>query len=130
MNYNYLEAMIEDITEWMEYNNFDLSEYTDIDEAHEYLHDELWDEDDVTGNGEMGYATKVDYENYLCHNWDALIDAVENFCIDANEIINLLEKHNVVAILQYCDTLIRLDTLDVAIETALEDWANKEQENA
>lgn len=130
MNYNYLEAMVEDIIEWMEYNNFDLSEYTDIDEAHEYLLDELWDEDDVTGNGEMGYATKVDYENYLCHNWDALIDAVENFCIDANEIINLLEKHNVVAILQYCDTLIRLDTLDMAIETALEDWVNKEQENA
>lgn len=126
MNYNYLEAMVEDITEWMEYNNFDLSEYTDIDEAHEYLHDELWDEDDVTGNGEMGYATKVDYENYLCHNWDALIDAVENFCIDANEIINLLEKHNVVAILQYCDTLIRLNTLDMAIDAALEDWSNKE----
>lgn len=130
MNYNYLEAMVEDITEWMEYNNFDLSEYTDIDEAHEYLHDELCDEDDVTGNGEMGYATKVDYENYLCHNWDALIDAVENFCIDANEIINLLEKHNVVAILQYCDTLIRLNTLDMAIDIALEDWINKEQENA
>lgn len=126
MNYNYLEAMVEDITEWMEYNNFDLSEYTDLEEAHEYLHDELWGEDDVTGNGEMGYATKVDYENYLCHNWDALIDAVENFCIDANEIINLLEKHNVVAILQYCDTLIRLNTLDMAIDTALEDWSNKE----
>ena len=130
MNYNYLEAMVEDITEWMEYNHFDLSEYNDLEEAHEYLHDELWNDDDITGNGEMGYATKVDYENYLCHNWDALIDAVENFCIDANEIINLLEKHNVVAILQYCDTLIRLDTLDMAIETALEDWANKEQENA
>lgn len=126
MNYNYLEAMVEDITEWMEYNNFDLSEYTDIDEAHEYLYDELWGEDDITGNGEMGYATKVDYENYLCHNWDALIDAVENFCIDANEIINLLEKHNVVAILQYCDILIRLNTLDMAIDTALEDWSNKE----
>lgn len=130
MNYNYLEAMVEDITEWMEYNNFDLSEYTDIDEAREYLYDELWGEDDITGNGEMGYATKVDYENYLCHNWDALIDAVENFCIDANEIINLLEKHNVVAILQYCDTLIRLNTLNVAIDTALNDWINKEQENA
>ena len=130
MNYNYLEAMVEDITEWMEYNNFDLSEYTDFEEAHEYLRDALWDEDDVTGNGEMGYATKVDYENYLCHNWDALIDAVENFCIDANEIINLLEKHNVVAILQYCDTLIRLNTLNMAIDIALDDWINKEQENA
>ena len=54
MNYNYLEAMVEDITEWMEYNNFDLSEYTDLEEAHEYLHDELWEEDDIIGNGEKG----------------------------------------------------------------------------
>lgn len=130
MHYNYLEAMVEDITEWMEYNNFDLSEYTDLEEAHEYLHDELWDEDDITGNGEKGYATKVDYENYLCHNWDALIEAIEDFCVDMNNIINLLEKKDVTLILQWCDSLIRLNTLDMAIETALEDWVNKEKENA
>ena len=92
MNYNYLEAMVEDITEWMEYNNFDLSEYSDLEEAHEYLHDELWYDDDITGNGEMGYAAKVDYENYLCHNWDALIDAIEVFCVDADTIMTLLQK--------------------------------------
>lgn len=130
MHYNYLEAMVEDITEWMEYNYFDLSEYIDLEEAHEYLHDELWDEDDVTGNGEMGYATRVDYENYLCHNWDSLIDAIEYFCVDMNNIINLLEKKDVTLILQWCDSLIRLNTLDMAIETALDDWVNKEQKNA
>lgn len=130
MNYNYLEAMVEDITEWMEYNNFDLSEYSDLDEAREYLYDELWAEDDVTGNGETGYGTRVDYENYLSHNWDALIDAIDNFYIDTNDIINLLEKHDVVAILKYCDTLIRLNTLNMAIDTALDDWINKERENA
>lgn len=126
MHYNYLEAMVEDITEWMEYNNFDLSEYADLEEAHEYLHDELWDKDDITGNGEMGYATKVDYENYLCHNWDSLIDAIEDFCVNANTIITLLQKRDVNIILQWCDTLIRLNTLDMAIATALDDWINRE----
>lgn len=126
MNYNYLEAMVEDITEWMEDNYFNISEYTDLEEAHEYLHDELWDEDDITGNGEMGYAARVDYENYLCHNWDALIDAIENFGVDTNTIITILQKRDVNIILQWCDTLIRLNTLDMAIETALDDWVNKE----
>ena len=130
MNYNYLEAMVEDITKWMKYNNFDISEYTDLEEAHEYLHDELWDKDDITGNGEMGYATRIDYENFLCHNWDLLIAAIQDFYIDMNDIINLLEKKDVAFILQWCDSLIRLNTLDIAIETVLENWINKEQENA
>lgn len=130
MHYNYLEAMVEDITEWMKYNHFDLSEYIDLEEAHEYLHDELWDDDDITGNGEMGYATKVDYENYLCHNWDSLINAIEDFCVDADTIMALLQKRDVNIILQWCDSLIRLNTLDMAIATALDNWINKEQENA
>lgn len=126
MNYNYLEAMIEDIKEWMEYNNFDLSEYTDLEEAHEYLHDELWDNDDITGNGPMGYATRVDYENYLAHNWDELIAAIENFCLDMNDIINVLEKKDVTYILCYCDSLIRLNLLDAAIDVVLDDINNFE----
>lgn len=126
MNYNYLKAMVEDITEWMKYNHFDLSEYIDLEEAHEYLHDELWDEDDVTGNGEMGYATKVDYENYLCHNWDTLIEAIEDFYVNMNDIITILEKKDVTLILQWCDSLIRLNTLDMAIERALDNWVNRE----
>ena len=130
MNYNYLEAMVEDITEWMEYNNFDLSEYTDLEEARECLYDELWGEDDVTGNGEMGYATKVDYENYLCHNWDAFFEAIENFYVDMNDIIEIFNKSDSTEFLKYCDTLIRLNTLNMAIDTALDDWINKEQENA
>ena len=120
MNYNYLEAMVEDITKWMEYNHFDISEYDDSEEVHAYLYDELWDKDEITGNGEMGYATRVDYENFLCHNWDLLIDAIQDFYVDMNDIINLLEKKDVTAILQYCDTLIRLNLLPEAIEMALD----------
>ena len=126
MQYNYLEAMVEDITEWMRDNYFDISEYSDLEEAHEYLHDELWDDNDITGNGIDGYATRLDYENYLSHNWDALIDAIENFGVDSNTMIALLQKRDVNIILQWCDTLIRLNTLDIAIDIALDNWINKE----
>ena len=126
MNYNYLKAMVEDITEWMNDNYFDISEYSDLEEAHEYLHDELWDDNDITGNGIDGYATRLDYENYLSHNWDALIDAIENFGVDSNTMIALLQKRDVNIILQWCDTLIRLNTLDIAIDIALDNWINKE----
>ena len=54
------------------------------------------------------------------------IDVIEDFCIDTDTIIALLQKKDVNVILQWCDTLIRLHTLDMAIEIALEDWANKE----
>ena len=47
-----------------------------------------------------------------------------------NDIIEIFEKGDSTEFLKYCDTLIRLNTLDMAIETALEDWGNKEQENA
>lgn len=126
MNYNYLEAMVEDITEWMHDNYFDISEYSDLEEAHEYLHDELWDNDDITGNGEKGYATRLDYENYLSYNWEALIEAVDDFYVDTNTIINLLQTKDINIILQWCDTLIRLNTLDMAIDAALDDWINKD----
>ena len=56
-----------------------------------------------------------------------MIEAIENFCIDVNTIMTLLQKRDVNVILQWCDTLIRLNTLDMAIETALDDWVNKER---
>lgn len=126
MNYNYLEAMVEDITEWMYNNNFNLNDYESFDEAREYLNDLFWDDDDIIGNGPLGYGTKGDYESYLCHNWDAFFEAIENLYVDMNDIIEIFEKGDSTEFLKYCDTLIRLNTLDMAIETALEDWGNKE----
>ena len=126
MEYNYLEAMVEDITEWMYNNDFSLDDYDDRDETHEFLNDALWADDDVTGNGPKGYGAKEDYEYYLCHNWDAFFEAVENLYVDMNDIIEIFDKGNATEFLKYCDTLIRLNTLDMAIDVALDDWINKE----
>lgn len=124
MNYNYLEAIIEDIKEWMRYNDFDLNDYENLDDAREYLHDTLWAEDSVTGNGFMGYAKRKDYEDYLSHNWDELINAIDSFYVAMDDIINILEKRDVEYILQWCDSLIRLNLLPEAISAVLDDINN------
>lgn len=124
MNYNYLEAMIEDIKEWMRDNDFDLNDYEDLDDAHEYLYDALWAEDSITGNGPMGYAKRQDYEDYLSHNWDELINAIDNFYVTMDGIISILEKRDVGYILQWCDSLIRLNLLPEAISAVLDDMNN------
>ena len=124
MNYNYLEAIVEDIKEWMRDNDFDLNDYEDLDDAREYLYDALWDEDSITGNGPMGYAKRKDYEDYLSHNWDELINAIDNFYVVMDDVINILEKRDVGYILQWCDSLIRLNLLSEAISAVLDDMNN------
>lgn len=47
--YNYLEAVKEDVKEYIE-ENIDLSEFGDIEELKEKLNEDLWINDSVTGN--------------------------------------------------------------------------------
>jgi len=124
MKYDYLQALIYDIKEWMRDNDFDLNDYEDLDDAREYLYDTLWAEDSITGNGPMGYAKRQDYEDYLSHNWDELINAIDSFYVTMDGIINILEKRNVEYILQWCDSLIRLNLLPEAISAVLDDINN------
>lgn len=117
MHYNYLEAMVEDITDWMKCDNFDLSEYSDLEEAHEYLHDELWDDDSITGNGGKWYASIEKCELYLCGNWILIFEAINDFCTDMNDALKKYGKN----LPQFLDCLVRLNLLDEAIEKVLGD---------
>ena len=125
MKYNYLTALEEDIMDWCNYEHFHFSDYEDIEEAHEYLHDELWEDNSITGNGGDWYANTEECEEYLCGNWDLILNTLDNFCIDMNEVVNEYRKN----LPQYLDCLVRLDLLDVAIENVLEDLVQNEQEN-
>ena len=112
-NYNYLEQVTTDakeaILENMKYWNFD-----DREELEEVAHDELWADDSVTGNGSGSYffsAWKA--EEALCHNWDLLAEACEEFGQDIGEAV----KQGVEA----CDVTIRCYLLPQAIAAALDE---------
>ena len=121
--YNYLEAMIEDVKEYLrneaEYDQEDL--FYNRSYLEEKLHDELWCNDSVTGNASGSYTFSTwKAEEYLCHNYDELADACEAFGQDVSEAI----KRGA----EFCDVTIRCYLLGRAISEAL-DEIEEELEN-
>ena len=137
--YNYLEEVtsdvIEAIKERQDWNGEPKRIYhrtTDGREClAEWLNDELWTEDSVTGNGSGSYTfnTYAAEEN-LCHNHDLLEEACNEFGQDIGQAI----KEGA----EFCDVTIRCYLLSQAIEEAItelekEDWfeltADEQEEN-
>ena len=114
--YNYLEAMIEDVKEYLrneaEYDQDDL--FYNRSYLEEKLHDELWCNDSVTGNASGSYTFSTwKAEEYLCHNYDELADACEAFGQDVGEAL----KRGA----EFCDVTIRCYLLGRAISEALDE---------
>lgn len=111
-NYNYLEHVTEDaknaILERMDEWNFD-----DREELEEVANDELWLDDDVTGNATGSYYYNTwKAEEALCYNWDLLADAIEEF--DGNT--DILRQGA-----ESCDVTIRCYLLNQAISAAIDE---------
>lgn len=117
-NYNYLEAMTEDIKNYIN-SEITLSDYSDREELEEYLSDRLWMEDSVTGNGSGSYTCNTyQAEEYICHNLDLLEQACEEFGKDIGiEIKNGAEN---------CDVTIRCYLLGQAITEVLDEMGIEE----
>ena len=112
--YNYLEAMTEDVREYIRYG-IDLSEWKgNRDGLEEHLNNVLWTEDSVTGN-ESGsyYCNAWRAEEALSHNWDLLAEALREFEQDGTDI---LEQGA-----EAMDVTIRCYLLGQAISEALDE---------
>nr|DAR52986.1 MAG TPA: hypothetical protein [Bacteriophage sp.] len=115
--YNYLEAMKNDITEYIN-DNINLADYADRDELESYLNDELFTEDSVTGNASGSYyCNSWKAEEALAHNWDLLAEALEAFGQDGTDIL----KEGAEAM----DVTIRCYLLGQAIGEALDDMEDE-----
>lgn len=112
--YNYLEHMKKDIIDYIYDMKIDTNKSTD--DLYEYLYDQLWAEDDVTGNGAYGYFKDEDKAKAaVIDNMDILKDAIVNFCISPEEIIKHLFDWD------YWDITIRCYLLSNAITDVMED---------
>ena len=77
--YDYLEVVKQDVKNYID-NEVTLSDYNDRDELSQYLEDNLWTEDSVTGNGSGSYTfNRYDAEENLCHNWDILEEIADDW---------------------------------------------------
>lgn len=111
--YDYLEAVTNDVRDYIS-NEIDYKDFDSLDGLREYLNDRLWDCDSVTGNRSGSYTCNAYYaEEFLCHNWDLLEEACNEF---GCEIGYEFERGP-----ESCDVTIRCYLLGQAIEAALEE---------
>lgn len=82
---------------------------------HIYIHDELYHNDKVTGDGHIGYtAFNFIAEEYLCHNFNLLNKAFDYFGYDKTAIMDALNRP------KDCDVLIRCYMLPACVDKAIE----------
>lgn len=76
--YNYLEAVKEDVREYIN-NEIELLDFSSLEELEEKLNNDLWINDGVTGNASGSYyCNSWKAEEALSHNWDLLAEALGN----------------------------------------------------
>lgn len=116
--YNYREAICDDIREYI-HEEINLTEWVGSREGlEEKLYDELWIYDGVTGNASGSYTFNAwKAEEYLCHNWDLLAEALEEF---GQDDVNVIEKGA-----EWADVTIRCYLLGECIAAVLDEFAEQ-----
>ena len=114
--YNYLEAMKQDVKEYIE-ENINVTDYETKEDLEEYLNDTLWTEDSVTGNASGSYTfNRATAKKYVDENKDLVNDMMEEF--DCKEkVANWWIEDNYEAI----DVSIRCYLLGQAISEVLDE---------
>lgn len=116
-NYNYLEAMKEDILEYIR-NEINLSDYEDKYALEEYLNDTLWVEDSVTGNASGSYTfNRWKAKEYVTDNMELVTEMCTEFGLDSESIA----EHFLEEDWEYFDVSIRCYLLGQAIAEVLEE---------
>ena len=118
--YNYHEEMKNDVCEWIRDNMTaaDIAEHCDVDGLREWLNDELWADDSVTGNGCGSYTmNRAASKQNVIDNFPLLIEACQEFCVEYKEFGKKLYAED----WEWADVTIRCYLLGNAISDALEE---------
>lgn len=114
--YDYRGAMREDVREWLNNNQ---NGYIS-DDRREEIYDTLWTCDSVTGNASGSYTfSRWMAEENLCHNWDLLAEAADEFCIESVGFSKGAE---------YWDVTIRCYLLSQVLAEVVEAWNGEHPE--
>lgn len=110
--YDYLENVKEDVRNYIEENKIVVTS-SNREEVEQELNDTLFVNDSVTGNASGSYTFSTwQAEENLCHNFDLLTEALNEFCLDLSYIENGAEA---------CDVTIRCYLLGQAIFEVLDE---------
>lgn len=110
--YNYLEQVTSDAKEAI-LERMDKWDFNSRDELEQIANDVLWTDDSVTGNASGSYYCNAwKAEEAICHNWDLLEEAIDEFGGDTDILQQGAES---------CDVTIRCYLLVQAIGAALDE---------
>lgn len=123
MKYDYRNAVIEDVREYINDHIDEVKEYitenevTDINEVYEFFYDDMFVSDSVTGNASGSYTFNAyQAEENICHNLDLLAEACEEFGSSADLLKDGAEA---------CDVTIRCYLLSECLNEVLEDMKDE-----
>lgn len=115
-NYNYLEAITDDVMEFIK-NEVNLQDYDNEDDFIEYLNDTLWTDDSVTGNGSGSYTFNCyKAKEYVIDNMELVAEMADEFGVDNKTLGEKFRDED----WEYFDVSIRCYLLYQAITEAIE----------
>lgn len=117
MKYNYLESIKADVMEYIN-NEINLTDYEDMDDLEQFLNDELFVGDSVTGNASGSYTfCRQTAKEYVTENMEKCIEALKEFCVEAETVAEKFLSED----WEYFDVTIRCYLLSQAISEILEE---------
>lgn len=115
-SYNYLEAVTADVIDFIR-DEVNADDYKNREELSEFLNDELWTCDGVTGNASGSYTFNAyKAKEFVFADPDAVSEALREFCVDAETIAEKFLSQD----WEYFDVTARCYVLGQAIESALD----------
>lgn len=118
--YNYEEAIISDLKDWIT-NEAIISELKDLN--YEDLYEEAFTIDSITGNGLDYYDTEDNCSKYLAGNIELLYLAAREYCID-DDINTVIKHYEDKSLARYFDSTIRCYLLGDCIDKVLKEIEN------
>lgn len=120
-NYNYLEAVTADVVDFIR-DEVNAADYENREALAQFLNDELWVCDSVTGNASGSYTFNAyKAKEFIFSDPDTVSEALHEFCVDAETIAEKFLAQD----WEYFDVTARCYVLSQAIENALDALNNE-----
>ena len=119
MKYDYYEAAVKDVSDFIRDNNYDLSEFSGMDEFFDQVYNDCSVEDSVTGNASGSYTfSRYKAKENVVSNIDMLGDVIRYFDYSSKDLGDMILNDD----WETLDVLFRCYVLGDAVDLAIKKY--------